>query len=101
MRLLTTLRRFDNTTKDKIILVTCICLTCIIAVGGFLFTNSSFYSQLRTSEQISGASAIDILIEDAKTNIVPTVKDMQENIDTVSEEYKKGSFKDFFVPKSE
>lgn len=101
MRFITFLRRLDNHKKDKIILVGSICLTLFIAVGGFLFTRSTFYIDMQTSDSITGTSTIDALVSDIQTTIVPTVKDIGENINTVSEEYKKGSFKDFFVPKSE
>lgn len=101
MRFITFLRRLDNHKKDRIILIGSICLTLFIAIGGFLFTRSSFYLDMRAGDEISATSTIDTLVSDIQTTIVPTFKDIQENISTVSEEYKKGSFKDFFVPKSE
>lgn len=101
MRFITFLRRLDNHKKDRIILIGSICITFFIAIGGFLFTRSSFYVNLKAGDETSSTTTIDALVSDIQTTIVPTFKDIQENLGTVSEEFKKGSFKDFFVPKSE
>lgn len=91
----------DNHKKDRIVLISSIFLTFVIAAGGFLFTRSSFYLNIQANDTAPKTNALRSLAEDIKTSIIPPVKDIQENIDTVSKEYKKGTFKDFFVPKSE
>jgi len=101
MRFITLLRRLDNTHKDRLVLISSLFLTISIAVGGFFYTNSSWYKKNSSEELATSTSSISSLVQDIKTTIVPTVKDMQANISSISDEYKKGSFKDLFVPKSE
>lgn len=95
------MRRLDNQKKDTIILTGSIVLTIGIIIGGILFTQSSFYTDMQAEKEGTGTSTFDTLVEDIKTTIVPTAQDIKENISAISEEYKNGSFKDFFVPKSD
>lgn len=100
MRFLTKLRRLDNSKKDTLILFSSIFLTMFIVLGGI------FYARLLTEkkEGVStnqSTSTLNSLLQDIKTSIIPTISEMKQNVSDFSNEYKKGSFKDFFVPKSE
>ncbi len=98
MRLLTKLRRLDNSKKDTVILVTTFFLTICIIMSGFLYTKTL------TKEGKGGKSStttISSIVKDIKATLIPTITDMKDNIEAFSDEYEKGSFKDFFVPKSE
>lgn len=98
MRFLTKLRRLDNSKKDTLILVASFFITLCIIVSGF------FYTKILNKEDVSdesGTTTLSSLAKDIKATLIPTITDMKENIATFSDEYKKGSFKDFFIPKPE
>lgn len=98
MRFLTKLRRLDNSKKDTFILGTSFFLTICIIVSGFLYTNTLGKKEMSGQ---SSTTTLNSIIKDIKATIVPTISGMKENIATFSDEYKKSSFEDFFVPKSE
>lgn len=98
MRFLTKLRRLDNSKKDTFILVTSFFLTLCIIVSGFLYTKRLGQKEVSTQ---SSTTTLNSLAKDIKATLIPTVTDMKGSIKAFSDEYKKGSFKDFFIPKSE
>lgn len=98
MRFLTKLRRLDNSKKDTFILVTSFFLTLCIIVSGFLYTKRLGKEEVGRE---SNATTLNSLAKDIKATLIPTVTDMKDSIKAFSDEYKKGSFKDFFIPKSE
>lgn len=98
MRFLTKLRRLDNSKKDTFILVTSFFLTLCIIVSGFLYTKKLSQKEVRTQ---SSTTTLNSLTKDIKATLIPTVTDMKDSIEAFSNEYKKGSFKDFFIPKPE
>ena len=99
MRLLTTLRRLNESQKDRFVLITSVTLTVCIAVSGFLYTYTSNKKDTLTAKTAVSTSTVGSLFQEIQTTIVPTFSEIKENINTLSEEYKERNNTDVFVPK--
>lgn len=101
MRLLTSLRRLDNSKKDTLILFSAFFITICIVILGFLYNKSSFYSTNESGENKKTTNTFGTFFAEVKSTMLPAFLNIKQNVNTVSEGYKKGTFTDYDVPKSE